>query len=350
MVAPVVHHDLLGHLVRSDSWLEQGRSSYALAHDAVDAGDFPGAEDYGRITVQEASEAYELYASWLVEIPLVLRTHSVEAGDPAYAPAGDAPLVAPGELDAGWTSYRLLIERFADACADRDVAAAHDLLERARLTWQRHHDRACDTICALFGLAAAARGEAFVGELWDVLLRPMYDRAAQVYRPGTLPWTRSVERLLLDIFEATRGHLTGPRRDGAFTVVEEEHRWVVTFAPCGSGGRTFESGSAAGPAGADAGAPPRALTTEPHDWAWNTVGVCLYCVHCCQLQQRVPIGRLGFPLRVIEPPTADQPRPVCTWSIYKDRDLVPDEAYTRVGFRPPQAAAPDNTTTTQEIE
>ncbi|MDF2823600.1 MAG: hypothetical protein K0R68_1008, partial [Mycobacterium sp.] len=119
------------------------------------------------------------------------------------------------------------------------------------------------------------------------------------------------------------GHLCGPRRDGAFSVTEESDRWVISFAPCGSGGRTFESAFDS-----------RRVTTERHDWAWNTVGVCLYCAHCCQLQQRVPIARLGFPLRVVEPPTDAEP--VCTWSIYKDPRDVPDAAYTSVGFDPPR--------------
>lgn len=319
MGAAVFHNDLLGHPVRSDPWLEQGRSSYALAHAALDAGNFDAAQDYGRVTVQEASEAYELYAAWLREIPLILTGRGVEA----------VPSPGRGDFDAGWQSYRSLIERFAGACVRREAAAAQVFLEQARDTWQRHHDCACDAICALFDLAAAALGEAFVGELWDLLLGEMYDRAARVYQPEVLPWSRAVERLLLDIFEATRGHLTGPDRDGGFTVVEEKTRWVVTFAPCGSGGRTLEADTAR-----------RSVTTEAHDWAWNTIGVCLYCAHCCQLQQRAPIARLGFPLRVIDPPTADQPRPVCTWSIYKDRAFMPDEAFTRVGFPPRRRTTP----------
>jgi hypothetical protein len=64
-------------------------------------------------------------------------------------------------------------------------------------------------------------------------------------------------------------------------------------------------------------------------------GVCLHCAHCCQLQQRAPIERLGFPLRVIDPPTQGQTPATCTWSIYKDPSKVPDDAYTRVGFDPP---------------
>ncbi|RZT11655.1 hypothetical protein EV589_5854 [Mycobacterium sp. BK558] len=313
--SPVVRFDeLLGHVVRSDPALEQGNSSYALALSALQAGEFERARDYGTVTVQEASEAYDLYASWLRQIPKVLSINGT----------GDGPV---RDLDTGWEDYRRAIAAFADACQKRDADAARMLLDDARRTWQRHHDRACDTICGLFDLAGATRGEAFVGELWDQLLTPMYERAAAVYDPAETPWSQATERLLLDIFEATRGHLTGPHRDGAFTVAEDDDRWVITFAPCGSGGRTYDR---------ESGSP--SVTTQRHDWAWNTTGVCLYCAHCCQLQQRAPIARLGFPLRVVNPPVQGPGHgpAVCTWSVYKDPTRVPDEAYTSVGFRPPK--------------
>ena len=305
-------NDLLGHVVRSDPVLAQGDSSYSLAFSALRAGEFDRARDYGTVTVQEASEAYELYASWLRQIPDVLSVDGTFSDDTAR------------DLDAGWQQYRRDIAAFGDACQNLDAEAARRLLGEARSTWQHHHDRACDTICSLFDLAAATRGEAFVGELWDQLLRPMYERAAAVYDPEKTPWPKATERLLLDIFEATRGHLTGPHRDGSFTVAEDDDRWVITFAPCGSGGRTYEQ---------ELGS--RSVTTERHDWAWNTTGVCLYCAHCCQLQQRAPIARLGFPLRVVNPPVQGQGTAVCTWTIYKNPARVPDEAYTSVGFRPP---------------
>lgn len=325
MTGAVVHSELLGHAVRADPWPLQGRSSYQRARAAVSNGDFEAAAALGRLTVQEAQEAYDLFSAWLVDIPRVLESHGV---DPDVIAEGlDAAAREIGDVDIarGWEAYVELVDDFADACRRRDAKAASDSLERARAVWQRHHDPACDTICALFGFAREQLGEAFVGELWDELLSTMYTRSARIYAPEALPWDRAVERLLLDIFEATRGHLCGPRRDGEFTVREEDERWVVSFAPCGSGGRAMQSTARA-----------RAVTTAEHDWAWNTTGVCLYCAHCCQLQQRAPIQRLGFPLRVITPPVAGQGVPVCTWSIYKDRRAIPDAAYTSVGFEPPQ--------------
>lgn len=319
----VVHSALLGHMVRADPWLSQGRSSYACALEAIDNADFASAEDYGRLTIQEAQEAFDLFTAWLSAIPRILSRRCADAVDIDGLLADIEPDRGAARLAAGWRAYVRLIGDFGRACGRRHATSAIELLERARRTWQQHHDDACDTICALFDLAARSLGETFVGELWDILLAPMYERSARIYHPDETAWGRATERLLLDIFEATRGHLSGPERDGSFAIVEEADRWVVTFAPCGSGGRTYER------------AQRSAVTTARHDWAWNTVGVCLYCAHCCQLQQRAPIKRIGFPLRVIDPPVQGQPDPVCRWSIYKDRTTVPDEAYTSVGFSPP---------------
>jgi hypothetical protein len=121
------------------------------------------------------------------------------------------------------------------------------------------------------------------------------------------------------------------------TLHEEEDRWVFRFEPCGSGGRTLD-GDANGNGTARVGPPfGFRVTSEEHDWAWRTKGVCLYCAHCCQLQERASITRLGYPVRVVEPPVwgTAEPRDYCTWSIYKDPKLVPAEAYRRVGATKP---------------
>ena len=102
-----------------------------------------------------------------------------------------------------------------------------------------------------------------------------------------------------------------PGRLGDIEIVEEPGRIVFRFSPCGTGGRTFVDGWN-GPGAGDGGTGARrspmddpdrfGVTTRPHDWSWGKAGVCLYCVHCCQLQERIPIRRFGYPLRVVDPP------------------------------------------------
>jgi hypothetical protein len=117
-------------------------------------------------------------------------------------------------------------------------------------------------------------------------------------------------------------------------VIEEADRWVFKFEPCGSGGRIV-SGDPAVDASPPRAEPPfgYAVTTKGHDPSWGKAGVCLYCVHCCRAQEGIPIEMIGYPMRVVDPPTypADHATGVCTWSIYKDPTLVPDAACRRVG-------------------
>lgn len=283
-----------------------------------------------RMTVQEAQEAFDLYAQWLVQLPVLLSERGVP--EAALAPQGRAAKRVKHDLERGWAQYRKHIARFEEL-TESGSPDAPEVLELARSTWLAAHDPATDQLAAMLALAARELGEASVGQLWDVLLDQYYEAIAEKYDPTVRSWDSSVERLGLDIFEAVRGHLTGPTRDGRFDVREEDDRWVLEFAPCGSGGRTYSD-----EVGNDRD--PRQFTTEEHDWAWRTKGVCLYCAHCCQLQQRAPIERLGFPLRVIEPPVrpgADGPgREVCTWSIYKDLTRIPSHAYSDVGATPPE--------------
>jgi hypothetical protein len=60
-------------------------------------------------------------------------------------------------------------------------------------------------------------------------------------------------------------------------------------------------------------------------------------VHCCQLQERIPIQRFGIPLRVIDPPTWPGSRNggQCRWTIYKRPENIPASAYIRVGLQKP---------------
>jgi len=100
------------------------------------------------------------------------------------------------------------------------------------------------------------------------------------------------------------------------TVEEQPDRVALSFHPCGSGGRILAEGR-------------HGVVEGAHDFAWNTPGVCRYCVHCCVLQQLGPIDAFGYPARVIDPPT--EPGQHCTWTVYRDPSLVPDAAYERVG-------------------
>jgi hypothetical protein len=78
------------------------------------------------------------------------------------------------------------------------------------------------------------------------------------------------------------------------------------------------------------------VTTEKHDFAWNTTGVCYYCSNCCVVMQLKPIDAFGYPVRVVEPPTYPATSHAkCTWHVYKDPTSVPERYYEAVGREKP---------------
>jgi hypothetical protein len=320
----------------------QTESTYELARRAIAAGDMPGAVQRIRQLLDETAEGRELFPLFIERARRFLVDRGVTPAAVSDeerrilsllgATAQDA-LDMPGQ----WAAVAELAGRAEQACRAGDGPAASELVEALRSSWIAVHDRFCDIVCGLFSLAARQLGESVVGAMWDDAIGGMYP-SRDAYDTALRPWAESVTLLLDDAAESLRGHLSGPGRTGEVSLREEEDRWVFRFDPCGSGGRTLRADASAD--GAARAGPPFGfgVTTEQHDWAWRTEGVCLYCVHCCQLQERAAITRLGYPVRVVEPPVwgTAEARGYCTWSVYKDPQLVPAEAYRRVGAVKPE--------------
>ncbi len=335
-------NQLMGRPARAGTWQEQGISTYRLAARAIGEGRLADAAELGRFTIQEALEGHELYQMFIDRARAFLRRegHSAELlseEEERIRANLRLPDGSAFDADQGWADYGAAIEAFVDACERQQPDEALALLEQARRGWRQTHDRTCDWVYGLIDVCARHLGEDRVVDLWDELLTPFYQTRDR-YDIDRNPWSDSLEVLMTDALESLRGHLSGPGRLGDIEVVEEEDRWALSFDPCGSGGRTYREDP-------DEGGPPRmeppynyAVTTARHDWAWNKEGVCLYCVHCCQLQERIPIRRFGYPVRVVEPPTWPSARAgnPCTWYIYKDPSLIPPQIYERVGAARPE--------------
>jgi DNA-binding FadR family transcriptional regulator len=323
--------------------LPQTESTYALAQQAIAADDAPEAVRRIRQALAEAGEGRELFPLFIERARRFLAGRGVAGATVSgeeqrivslSGAAGDDAL----DMARQWAAVEGLAARAERACLAGDRQAASGLTEDLRSAWMAVHDRFCDVVCGLFSLAARELGEETVGDMWDDAIGDLYP-SRDAYDTARRPWPESVELLLADAAASLRGHLSGPGRTGEVSLAEEEDRWVFRFDPCGSGGRTLRAD-----ANADAVArvgPPFGfgVTAQEHDWAWRTKGVCLYCAHCCQLQERAAIARLGYPVRVVNPPVwgTDEPRDYCTWSVYKDPELVPAGAYRRVGSAKPRA-------------
>ncbi len=226
-----------------------------------------------------------------------------------------------------------------DACWRRFVASASesadailagtgddDAVQATVAAWLEGHDSHLLLTAAWVDAVVTELGEAKLGELWAELQQQPID-SYERYDTERSPWSDSFALLVQIALEGMHAHFGGPRRRGEIELIEHEDRVEMRFDPCGSGGRIRRDELFG-------------VTREPHPFAWNRVGVCHYCVHCCVLQQLEPIRRMGYPARVIEPPT--EPGMPCSWTVYRDPALVPDSAYIAVGARPPERRGADD--------
>lgn len=306
-----------GREVRTGTWAEQATATPDAIAAALAEGRREEAAALARHLVTEAEEIHELYRDWCALLPRILAREGVPADAIAAEAARLAEETGAHDPDADWERFGEATARLAEQC--RSGGEGRTDLDETVSLWRDAHDRHRDLVAGWIDVAVRRLGEERLGEVWAELQAggiagyARYDLAAS-------PWETSFATLVQSAIEGMHGHLAGPGRRGELHVSEEEDRVVLSFDPCGSGG--------------DLRARERFGTTaERHDWAWNELGVCHYCVHCCVLMQREPIRRLGYPARVIEPPLAPGDR--CTWTVYQDPALVPDEAYERVGERRP---------------
>ena len=238
------------------------------------------------------------------------------------------------DLTAEWDQFVALTGEAAAAARAQDAAAARALTGHAHEVWRLVHDYCVDEIYGLLDAVVRLCGEDALPGIWDHLMRDWYDDHATRLDVRSQPWSESARQLMTAIVHGFHGHLSGTDRLGGMTFIEEDDRWGFRFDPCGSGGRVIRDDTTGGR--------PRpaeplslAVTTRPHDWSFGQSGVQAYCVHCCLLNMVMPIDRLGYPTRVIDPPTwpAARSGAPCTWWVYKDPARIPDEVYERVGRR-----------------
>jgi hypothetical protein len=300
----LAHWGAAGRAVRTGTWVEQAEPTLDRIERALAEARRAEAAGLVRQLVVEAQEIHDLYTAWCAAVSQVLEGEGV----PARIDAGFDP-------ECEWDEFRRAVDETASRAELGNVSVADVEVLAGR--WRDAHDRHLELVAAWVDMAVATLGEERLGDLWAELQADgiaAYDR----YDIRRNPWGRSHELLVQIAIEGMHGHLGGPRRRGEVEVTEHRDRVELRFEPCGSGG-ALRARELFG------------VTTERHDFAWNELGVCHYCVHCCVLQQLTPIDRLGYPARVIDPPL--RPGEACTWTVYRDPSLVPAEAYERVGRR-----------------
>ena len=310
---------------------------------AVNEGRWTDASELANYFVDEALVCWNLYRRWIVELEEFLVDSGAGPDEVAEIRAGiaDVTRMPDGTLfdpDQEWADFRELITKVNAATAHEDASGALKLMELAKETWRR------TTIAtSIPSTATAPRSRPAPGRRRNT--RHVADNSAAVvddrytrFDIDTFEWGESLDVLMYVTFEAMRGHLVGPERTGDIEFEEFDDRYVVSFDPCGSGGRTVQGDDLEG-TGPRMEAPYNwKVSEEPHDWNHYTPGVCLYCAHCIVLTEQMPMDRFGYPVRVVDPPVYEPnqaERQRCRWTMYKDPTAVPEELYTRAGRTKP---------------
>ncbi len=184
------------------------------------------------------------------------------------------------------------------------VDEALDFLEYARVVSQANNDGFVSASDENYTYIAGNYGEEEILKI----MKPRYHAMMKEF----LSTVHGTEDMLQRCTEFQRGHHAN------FTVRDEPDRYVVTYDPCGSGGRLRRTRS-------------MGVTKKAYPWSWGRAGVPYYCTHCCLHFEIIPIELQGYPVRVNL--IADRPEDPCVHLFYKKPELIPEEYFERVGMK-----------------
>jgi hypothetical protein len=349
--------DAIAKRVRFGDWADQSVPTLDKAREALaEAGDTFGLAA-GRREVaaqlidsfmEEAKVVYLIYKVWAAGFVDWLGSQGVSMADRDAELDRLVRLLAwpdgrPFDPEPAWADLGAFAGRLGNRVRAYDVTEAEAGVELDELSeaWRQLHDRYADLMAGILAFVARRFGESSLEDCYRAVLEPYIAERYAVFDTRLHPYASTVERNLYLVMEAMRAHLCGPERDGSLGFEEYPDRYVVSFDPCGSGGRSMRGDEVEG-TGSRVMAPYEfGVTQERHDWAWNEQGVCYYCAHCCFALEKLPAERWGHPVRIVDPPlwggSADAPetRRRCTWTVYKTLEAIPEAAYRRIGHTKP---------------
>ena len=324
MSSELRHSERLGRRIRTGDAASLGVPTVDLALTAIADGDLGAARQLLDYSVEETDRVRTLFATWLDALLEYAR---------AELPGFDAEVQRLTELIGVAPPIDVAAVGHGDADEAIEALERGDMTGFARaLAAQREvaltvHDAQADWAWGLLSSLRDGLGEERMDDVFRVTQGQWVSE-----RYAALGEMTPQESLELTI-EGMRGHFTGPARAGRIDVAEEDDRWILSFDPCGSGGRMRRSDEARGQTPRTEAPFSFAVTEKAHDWSWGRKGVCLYCAHCAVVNEIIPIETHGVPMRMTEHP--EDPGDQCRWTIYKSADAVPDWVYERVGKQPP---------------
>jgi hypothetical protein len=190
-----------------------------------------------------------------------------------------------------------------DAIKSGKPSEALNLVEQARTESENNNDILTSFIEQVLTHLASFKEEA-VAEI----IRQRYSQSVAEW----LATTPGVRESLVKCVESQRRH------QARFTVKEEPDRYVVTYDPCGTGGRLRRARSLG-------------VTKKAYPWSWGKKGFPYYCSHCCIHFEILPIEQRGYPIRITLP--GESPEDPCVHLFYKNPNLIPKEYFEKVGMQ-----------------
>ena len=295
--------DGLRKRVRTGSWQDQAVSTTRKIHEAIEAGEWELAAQLIDYWMEEAKVVYVIYQVWDEGFAGYLRgkglaDEEIEAEITRLRTLLAFPDGAPFETTPRWEALGVAAGLLANRlrCYETTAEDAISSMGELQEGWRQLHDRGADFQSGILTFIARRFGEAAIQEAYATVLEPYLQERYKPFDVRERPYEETLDRNLYLSFEAMRGHLVGPDRTGDMEVDEHDDRYVISFDPCGSGGRG-QRGDAIEGTGSRAEPPyDFGVTQERHDWAWNEQGVCYYCAHCCFALEYWPAKQWGHPL------------------------------------------------------
>ncbi len=226
--------------------------------------------------------------------------------------------------ELGISSY----DRLREAIKAGDTQTALQLVDYVQNEGKCSHDVYCDWVYAFLTWIADNYGEEKLPEALG------YSKAKiSIALSEQLKNVKTVKQIVQFYAEQMRAHRSGPGETGEIKVWEEEDRYVISFDPCGAGGKMRRAG------GVD-NVPPRTeppfslgKTKREYSWAWYMKDVPYFCLHCSVWHEVMAIEATGAPSKITE--YDPNPNAPCKFYFYKSPELVPEKYYKRVGFEKP---------------
>jgi len=199
------------------------------------------------------------------------------------ADAGLAAAAVYADVEAHWVPWP------AEPAAPVDEVEAH---------WRNEHDRGLDSVCALISHVYRTHGV----EVLEQSIQAVGEQTLLAWMP------KDIERPPEVRIRTWAAMLHG--NFAAFTIHEDDEKFVITQDPCGSCGRQLECG-------AFPGRFDHATVAEVHPITFEHGNVPIYRTHVAVMHFLMPEERIGVPWPVVSCPRGTVAAP-CRITLYKD--------------------------------